>query len=143
MNANLGWMLAVLAVGVGWMQYGWPGVAMAVSVVVFWLLLQFSRAMRAMKAAGEAPVGHVPSAVMLNAKLQRGMPMLKVIGLTRSLGEKVGTPGNDNVGRWEDHGGSHVTLTFAGGKLQSWALQRPPDAVQPDAPQGEAASPAP
>ena len=131
MNAKLGWLLAALAVGIGWKLYGWQGVVMAVSVVTFWLLLQFSRALRVMKNAGQAPVGRVPSAVMLNAKLQRSMPMMKVVGLTRSLGTKVTT--GDDVWCWQDDGGSQVTLSFAAGKLQSWELKRPDeqDAMNP------------
>jgi hypothetical protein len=82
MNPIIGWSLATILVVVAWYSYGWQGVLLSVSVVVFWLLLQFSRAMRAMRQAGQAPVGHVDSAVMLNAKLQPGMTMLQVIGLT-------------------------------------------------------------
>ena len=122
MNPKLGWLLAVLAVGIGWKLYGWPGVVMAVTVTTFWLLLQFSRALRAMKNAGRAAVGRVASAVMLNARLRPGMTMLQVIALTRSLGSKVDDSGD--VWRWHDDGDCRVTLTFAGGKLQRWELQR-------------------
>jgi len=92
-------------------------------VVVFWLLLQFSRAMRAMRQAGQAPVGHVDSAVMLNAKLQPGMTMLQVIGLTRSLGRKL--DGGDDHWSWSDEGGSTVKMRFEGGKLARFELDRP------------------
>ncbi|HEX3138514.1 MAG TPA: hypothetical protein VHQ87_00580, partial [Rhizobacter sp.] len=90
MNPIVGWGLAVVAVAGGWLSYGWQGVVMAVSVIVFWLLLQFSRALRAMKNAAQAPKGHVPSAVMFNAKLRPGMTLMQVIALTKSLGERVG-----------------------------------------------------
>lgn len=137
MNSVVGGVLVVLALGIGWRSYGWPGVLLAVTVTVFWLMLEFSRAMRAMKNAGQAPVGRVPSAVMLNARLQRGMTMQKVIGLTRSFGVKAGGAGtasaaagrnDDDVWRWQDDGGSHVTLTFAAGKLAAWQLHRPVEA---------------
>jgi len=130
MNPLLGWTLAAVAVLAGWKLYGWPGVLLALTLVTFWLLLQFSRALRAMKLAGQAPVGQVPNAVMLNAKLQPGMTMLQVINLTRSLGRRQGS---DDVWRWQDGGASHVTLTFAAGKLQRWVLERPPDAAAPEA----------
>jgi hypothetical protein len=126
MNPVIGWGLAVVAVVLAWTQYGWRGVALAVSVIVFWLLLQFSRALRAMKNAGAAPVGHVPSAVMPNAKLKPGMTLLQVIQLTRSLGRRIGAEGEEPE-RWEwaDDGGARVVLELRGGKLVQWDLQRP------------------
>jgi hypothetical protein len=123
MNPIIGWSLAAIFVVVAWYSYGWQGVVLAVSVVVFWLLLQFSRAMRAMRLAGQAPVGHVDSAVMLNAKLQPGMTMLQVIGLTKSLGRKL--DGGGDHWAWSDAGGSTVTLQFQGGKLARFELDRP------------------
>jgi Flp pilus assembly protein TadB len=123
MSPVLGWVLAVVAVGVGWQGYGWSGVALAVTVIVFWLLLQFSRALRVMKKASNAPVGHVDSAVMLNAKLKSGMTLMQVISLTRSLGSKVSD--SPETWAWSDAAGARVTLTMAGAKLQSWALTRP------------------
>jgi len=123
MNPVFGWVLAALFVALAWHSYGWPGVLLALSAVVFWLLLQFSRAMRAMRLAGQAPVGVVDSAVMLNAKLQAGMTMLQVIGLTRSLGRRLDD--GDDHWAWSDEGGSTVRLQFRGGKLASFELQRP------------------
>ena len=126
MNPILGWGLAVVAVVAGWYAYGWQGVVMAVSLTVFWLLLQFSRTMRAMKNAAAAPKGRVGSAVMINAKLQAGMTLLQVISLTQSLGERVGeTP---ETWSWVDDGDSRVTLVFEGGQLKSWQLVRPESA---------------
>jgi len=123
MNAILGWGLAVVGVAAGWWSYGWQGVVMAVSVIVFWLLLQFSRAMRVMKNAGDSPKGRVDSAVMLNAKLRNGMTLMQVIALTKSLGHRVSdTP---ETWAWADDGDSRVTLVFEGAKLQSWQLARP------------------
>jgi hypothetical protein len=131
MNSVLGWGLVVAAVAVGWVQYGWQGVVLAVTVAVFWLLLQFSRAMRVMKQAGAAPVGQVPSAVMFNAKLRSGMTMMQVLPLTRSLGQRIDSPAANHQTeswRWMDEGGSFVTLTFVGGKLDHWHLHRPTQA---------------
>lgn len=128
MNSILGWGLAVAAVALGWVKFGWQGVALAVSVTVFWLLLQFSRALRAMKTAGGAPVGQVGSAVMLNAKLRTGMTMMQVLPLTGSLGRRVESPTANHQTEswsWADEGDSHVTLTFVSGKLHHWHLHRP------------------
>ena len=122
MNPIVGWSLAVLAIAAGYAGWGWRGVVLGMTVVVFWLLLQFSRSLRVLKNAAGSPVGHVASAVMLQGKLQRGMTLLQVLTLTRSLGTKLG----DDPERWgwADAGGVRVELEFDGGKLQSWALIR-------------------
>ena len=131
MNPFIGWGLALAALVVGWRGYGWAGVALAVSVIVFWMVLQFSRSLRTLRDAGRAPVGHVPSAVMFHAKLRTNLPMMKVITMTRSLGRRVSdTP---EVWAWMDDSHSEVRLTFANGRVRSWVLDRP---VQADATPG-------
>jgi uncharacterized protein (DUF58 family) len=122
-NPWVGAVLATLAVASGWTFYRWQGVALAFTIIVFWLLLQFNRAVRVMRSAQAAPVGHVPSAVMMNAKLHEGMTMMQVVALTRSLGARQGEA--DDVWRWSDGDGNHVTLHFGRGKLQRWQLERP------------------
>jgi len=129
MNPILGWALAAALLFVSWHSYGWQGVVFAVTVIVFWLLLQFGRSLRAMRNAGQAPVGHIDSAVMFHARLQRGMTMLQVIGMTRSLGRKLDASGDSWA--WQDAGGSVVSLHFERGKLASFTLERP---VQAEAP---------
>ncbi len=123
MNPFLGWTLALVALAVGWDGYGWPGVAMAASVIVFWLILQFNRAVRVMKNANETPVGHVVSVVMLNSKLKAGMPMIQVVALTRSLGKKVANTPETYL--WTDAGGLELVVTFESGRCKSWELKRP------------------
>lgn len=130
MNATMGWVLAGVAVVAGWFSYGWQGLVLAISVVVFWLLLQFSRALRVMRNAAAAPVGSVPSAVMLQSRLKPGLTMMQVVGMTRSLGRKldplpVGAEGADEAWRWHDEGGVGVVLLFGRGKLLRWTLERP------------------
>lgn len=127
MNAMLGWPLALAALVIGYVQYGWPGVAMAATVVVFWLLLQFNRAVRVMRNAGSRPVGHVGSAVMLNARLKPGMRMLEIVTLTRSLGQRLSAP-DEQPERWcwRDNGGVAVELTLERGRCTHWQLVRPP-----------------
>ena len=120
--ATIGWALAVAAVAVGYAGYGWRGVLLAVTVIVFWLLLQFSRALRVMRLAAQAPVGQVPSAVMLHAKLQPGMPLMAVIKLTLSLGRKVRD--EPETFAWRDESGAEVEIEFAGGRCQVWRLTR-------------------
>ena len=90
MNSKLGWFLVAVAFAAGGWYYGWQGLVMAFTVTVFWLLLQFGRALRVMKNAAEAPVGLVTNAVMFQARLRPGLGMLQVVGMTKSLGRRQG-----------------------------------------------------
>ena len=123
MNPWIGWTLAAVLVYAGWTQYGWQGVLFAGSAVAFWLLLQFNKAVRVMRQAGKAPVGRVESAVMFNAKLKPGMPMLEIVMLSKSLGQKLGD--NPESYRWTDAGDSHVTVELRRGRVVHWTLWRP------------------
>ena len=137
MNPLIGWILVVLALVVGAYGYGWPGVVFAVTVIVFWMLLQFNRVLRTMRRASEAPVGHVDSAVMLQARLRPGLPMLQVVKAANSLGRRVSeTP---EVWAWADASGAQVAITFEGGRCQHWALTR----TEPADAGAESAAPAP
>jgi hypothetical protein len=122
LNALAGWALAVAALAAGFAAWGGPGVLLALSVVVFWLLLQFSRALRAMRLAGSRPLGALDNAVMLNARLQRGMPLTQVIALTHSLGLKV--EDDPETYAWADAAGDSVRVQFRNGRCSAWALQR-------------------
>ena len=121
-NPVVGWGLAVAGIAAGYVGWGGPGVLLGITVVVFWLLLQFSRSLRVLKNAGRAPVGHVDSAVMLHSQLKKGMTLMQVLALTRSLGTRL-SEAPERWG-WADAGGARVSLELQGGKLQSWTLQR-------------------
>jgi hypothetical protein len=131
------WALGAAFVAFSYQKSGWAGVAIVVGMIVMWLLLQFTRMMTVLKRSAKTPIGHVASAVMLNAKLKAGVNLLHVMALTRSMGllqtEKDAQP---EIYRWQDAGGSHVTCTFMDGKLQTWQLVRPPvvDGETPPAP---------
>jgi len=125
MNPILGWALAALLLVAGWQGYGIKGIALGVTLIVFWLILQFNRSLRVMRNAGSAPVGHVDSAVMLNAKLREGLQMLQVLALTKSLGRRVDS--DREIDEWADEGGSKVVVTFTNGRCQRWQLERPAD----------------
>lgn len=119
--------LAVIVLTVGaWRQFGWAGVALAAGGVMMWILLHFTRLMTILKKAANRPVGHVASAVMLNAKLKKGMTLMHVIAMTKALGD-LQTPKDEQpeVFQWTDPGQSTVSCTFVGGKLQAWTLERP------------------
>jgi hypothetical protein len=106
----MGWALAAAAIAAGYVQWGWRGVLLGITVVVFWLLLQFSRALRAMRTAAGAPKGTVASAVMLHSRLKPGLHLTDLLRLTGSLGARV-------------------RVEFSHGRVSSWALQRPADAA--------------
>ena len=128
------WAIGALLVAVAYNKYGWPGVALVVGGIVFWMLLHFSRMMAVLKRAASAPKGYVASAVMLNAKLKLGVTLLHVTAMTKSLGllqstvdglPQVARDAQPEIYRWTDTSGSHVTCTFAGGKLTDYVLWRP------------------
>ena len=118
----MGWLLAVASVAAGWVGYGWRGVALAVTVIVFWLLLQFSRSLRVLQQAARQPVGSVPNAVMLHSKLARGMTLPQVLKLTRSLGREVSA--QPEIWAWADAGGDEVQVELQGGRVARWDLKR-------------------
>jgi hypothetical protein len=117
-----GWALAAAAVAAGYVAYGWRGVLLAFTVIVFWLLLQFSRTLRTLRLAAGSPVGHVASAVMLHTRLKAGLRLIDVIGMTRSLGERVSE--SPEVWRWRDEGGATLILQFESARLAQWRLER-------------------
>lgn len=116
---------AVLVVA-SYRAYGWMGVAAAAGFLVMWLLLHFTRLMAVLKKAADRPIGHVDSAVMLNARLRKGVTLMHVVAMTRSLGAPQ-SPENvqPELYRWTDAGGSYVTCEFRLGRLTDWTLMRP------------------
>jgi len=129
MKLAVEWLLTAAALAAGWFSYGWPGVALALTVIVFWMLLRFSRALRVLRDAGQAPVGHVKNAVMFNARLQPGMALLDLVKLAGSLGERVGD--QPEVWRWTDTGGVAVEATLRAAGLAEWRLLRPAEQAPP------------
>jgi hypothetical protein len=125
----------VIAVAAAYRFYGWPGVAMVAGALVMWLLLHFNRMMQVLRRAANRPIGHVGSAVMLNAKLKPGVNLMHVVAMTKALGA-LQSPKDQQpeVYRWTDGTASHVTCEFKAGKLVSWVLWRPtvPDEVKAD-----------
>jgi hypothetical protein len=118
-------VLVIFTAG-AWHAFGWAGIALATGGVLMWLLLHFTRLVTILNKAASRPIGHVASAVMLHAKLQKGVTLMHVIAMTRSLGalqtEKDAQP---EVYTWTDTSQSVVTCTFMGGKLTEWTLSRP------------------
>ena len=111
---------------IAYQSYGWRGLVVVASVLVFGILLQFSRMMQVLKRAANRPIGSVDSAVMLNAKIKPGATLLHVVAMTRSLGLLKSAKGaQPEVFEWKDGSQSVVTCTFVGGKLSHHELFRP------------------
>ena len=119
-------MAAVAGLAYGYHALEWMGFFLVLGGLVMWALLHFTRMVKVLERAANRPIGHVDSAVMLNAKLKAGVNLMHVIALTRSLGELT-TPKDQQpeVYRWRDSSHSVVTCVFQDGRLQSWALERP------------------
>jgi hypothetical protein len=132
----------VILVVMGFRSYGWMGVAAVGGGVLMWALLHFTRLMNVLRKAADRPIGHVGSAVMLNARLQAGVSLMHVVAMTRSLGA-LQSPENQQPEfyRWTDGTRSHVTCEFHNGKLVKWVLERP--AAPEDAQDGTRGSAAP
>jgi hypothetical protein len=117
---------SVAFVVVAYQRYGWSGVAGSTALLVMWMLLHFTRMLQVLKRATNRPVGYVDSAVMLNAKLRKGVTLLHVVAMTRALGVLLSPKDSQpEQFRWTDGTQSHVTCLFMGGKLVSWELFRP------------------
>ena len=124
-------ILGVVVVAVAYRGYGWPGVALAATGIVMWMLLHFTRMMKVMQRASNRPVGYCDSAVMLNAKLRPGVNLLHVMAMTRALGEQLSAKEEQpEIFRWTDGSASHVTCEFVRGKLVKWTLFRPEQAPE-------------
>jgi hypothetical protein len=125
----LGWALAVGAIAAGWVGWGWQGVVLAITVIVFWLLLQFSRALRVLRIAGQNPVGRVANAVMFASRLQAGMKLPQLLMHSKSLGSKLSeTP---ETWAWADAGGDRVVVEFHNGRLATHRLERAAEVQTP------------
>ena len=119
--------LAIVVFTIGaWQAFQWAGIALAVGGVVMWILLHFTRMVTILKKAANRPIGHVSSAVMLNAKLHKGATLMHVIAMTKSLGVRLSEENaQPEIFKWTDSGDSFVICTFKAGKLQTWDMTRP------------------
>ena len=126
-------LVALMVLAYRW--YDWPGVLGALGGVVMWILVEFTRMVRVLQRAAARPVGYVDSAVMFNAGLRLGMPLTLVLSKSRALGQTVSEAGEQpEIFVWTDSGQVQVRCVFQDGKLTTWALERPPEDGQADAP---------
>jgi hypothetical protein len=109
------------AIVAGWWVYGWQGLLLAITLIVFWMLLQFRRATRALANAAHRPIGLVDSVVMAQSRLDTGMQMPDVLQITGSLGVRQGTR---DEWLWHDEAGNELLVTFRRAIVIRWAVAR-------------------
>ena len=121
---------AVAGLAYGYHALEWMGFFLVLGGLVMWALLHFTRLVKVLERAANRPIGHVDSAVMLNAKLKTGVNLMHVIALTRSLGELT-SPKDEQpeIYRWRDNSASLAQLDL--GAPRSDPRHRP----QPASPQ--------
>jgi len=114
----------LIAIGVmvaGWQYGGWGGLALAVTMMVTYALIQLSRMLRVLRGAANREKGRVASAEALASKLKQGMGLIQVIRLTGSIGDALTPEGQQpEAFRWTDAGGASVTCEFTDGRLVAW-----------------------
>lgn len=114
-------LLAGAALIGAWWLYGWRGLLLGGSTLVFWMLWQFSQAARLLRQAAARPVGQVESVAMVQARLEHGLQMAEVLKLTGSLGRQVG-PLDD--WQWTDGYGNELVVSLRRGVVVRWAVAR-------------------
>lgn len=119
-------IVIVVAITAAYRAYDWGGILLLFTALVTWGLLHLNRILTVFKRAAEHPIGHVDSAVMLNARLREGMKLMQVMALTRALGVPEAASNNtEEVYSWMDVSGSKVQCAFVQGRLARWRLERP------------------
>lgn len=119
-------LVVVLLAGMAYRAYGWAGVALGLGALVMWALMHMTRMLVVLRRTTQRPVGTVASAVMLHARLERGMALLQVLALTQALGQRLeDTDADHETYQWTDTSDATVRCNFANGKLMDWELQRP------------------
>jgi hypothetical protein len=114
-------LLVGAAIVAGWWFYGWQGLVLAITLIVFWMVLQFRRVTRALEIAARRPVGLVDSVVMAQARLDTGLQMADVLRITGSLGVQQG---QRDEWLWRDEAGNELQVTLRRGIVIRWAVAR-------------------
>ncbi|MEY4755092.1 MAG: hypothetical protein RJA44_2767 [Pseudomonadota bacterium] len=133
-RARLGMLLPVLLAGSalmlgGWL-YGWRGLVLGLTLVVFWLVLQFNRSLRVLQQVGQRPVGQVDSVAMLLRRLEHGMQMSELLTLTGCLGQRRGSLDD---WQWQDSYGHTLVVSLRRGVVVRWAVAQADEPDEADA----------
>ena len=100
----------------------WLGLVLAVTVIAFWMVLQFNRASRQLRNVADRPKGMVDSVIALQSRLGHGMSMADVLAISNSLGQRV--EGTNGDWMWRDSYGNQIVVTFRRGGVERWAATR-------------------
>jgi hypothetical protein len=114
-------VLAGSALLIGWFLYGWQGVVVSVTIIAFWMVLQFNQATRVLRQAASQPKGQIDSIVRVQSRLAHGMTMAEVLRITGSLG--VPTERRDEW-LWRDAAGHEIAVTLRRNVVVRWAVAR-------------------
>ncbi len=118
-------LVLVLLAAMAYRAYGWAGIALVLGALVMWVLMHMSRMLMVLRRTTQRPVGTVASAVMLHARLERGMALLQVLALAQALGQRIEEADPEREAyQWTDTSDATVRCSFANGKLVQWELQR-------------------
>jgi hypothetical protein len=114
-------VLAGSALLIGWFLYGWQGAVVGVTIIAFWMVLQFNQATRVLRQAASQPKGQIDSIVRVQSRLAHGMTMAEVLRITGSLG--VPTERRDEW-LWRDAAGHEIAVTLRRNVVVRWAVAR-------------------
>lgn len=121
---GFGGLLAGVAILGGGFLYGWRGVVLGLTIVVFWMILQFSQASRTLRHVAQTPKGRIDSVVRVQSRLAHGMTLGEVLAVTGSLG--LPTKIRDEY-IWQDDTGHDIAITLRRGVVVRWAVTRADD----------------
>ncbi|PXW96653.1 hypothetical protein C7444_106174 [Sphaerotilus hippei] len=111
--------LAGSAIIIATWSYGWRGLVFALTLIVFWTVLQLRRATRLMQQMANRPKGRTDSIDRVLAGLKPGMSMDELLPLTASLGDRVDERGD---WRWQDNDGRVIVVTMRRDVVVRWAV---------------------
>jgi hypothetical protein len=123
-SKTLGTVLAGSAILIGWAVYGWRGLVLAATVIVFWMILQFNQARRLLQQVAQRPKGRIDSVPRVQSLLAHGMTLAEVLKVTGSLG--VATDNRDEW-MWQDDAGHDIAVTLRRGVVVRWAVSTADD----------------
>jgi hypothetical protein len=96
-------------------------VVVSVTIIAFWMVLQFNQATRVLRQAASQPKGQIDSIVRVQSRLAHGMTMAEVLRITGSLG--VPTERRDEW-LWRDAAGHEIAVTLRRNVVVRWAVAR-------------------
>lgn len=120
-SKNFNTVMIGSALLIGWFLFGWQGAVLSITLIAFWMILQFNQATRTLHDVAQQPKGKIDSIVRVQSKLAHGMTMPEVLRITGSLG--VPTERRDEW-LWQDAAGHEIAVTLRRNVVVRWAVAR-------------------